>query len=132
MKKTLLRILSLILLIATLMPFAVACVKDPPPNGDDDDDDDNSNSEVEEMDNYFFDLKVKKETDYKIVDLENSTFVNNNNSIKQNVQERNGIKVIKYKSGSKLQANLNETFCLLYATSIRFSVYSENASGFTV
>ena len=134
MKKTLLRIISLLLLFTMLLPLAVACTEDPPPpnDGDGEENENNPNEEESPMQSQFFDLKVKAQTDYRIVDLDNATFVSSNASIKDSLQEKDGKKVIKYTCGSRLQADLTETYCLLYATSIRFSVYSEKASGITV
>ena len=126
MRKTIIRLISLLLLFSMLLPLAVACADDPPPN------ENNPGEEETEMNKDFFNLKVKNTTDYKIVDLENATFVDSNTSIQNNLLEKDGKKVIKYDCTSKLQANLTETYCLLYATSIRFSVYSENASEITV
>ena len=133
MKNTLIRLIPILLLIAMLLPLAVACKKDPPPNNDEDDDDDNTeNGEENEVNSYYFDLKIKNQTDYKIVDLENEQFVNSNDAIKNAKTSCDGVPVIKWNTATTLTANLTESYSLLYASSIKFSVYSEEASGASV
>ncbi len=57
MKKSIFKLIALILVFAMLLPMAVACKKDPPPN-DDDDDDDEENEEQTPVSTPFIDATL--------------------------------------------------------------------------
>ena len=132
MKRFLLKFLSLVLLLATLFPLAVACKKDPPPNKDDDDDDDDNGGQEETTGDYYFKLLTTAKTDSTLINFDDPEFVNLTNRVKNNITEKDGKTVLKWVASSQLDAPLPVYGSLEYVTSIRFSVYSEKATGTVV
>ena len=128
MHKSLLKLIAIFLLLATLLPFATACVNDPPPP---DDDEDEELEEVEVQSKYF-ELMVSDKEDSTLINFSDPSFVNGTPYLKTNVTTKDGYTVLKWNTLSQLDAALPENGSLSYVTSIRFSVYSEKASGAVV
>ena len=135
MSKLLLKLISLILLIATLLPLAAACAEDsPPPNNNGENNEDNQGNENEgggqaEVESNYFSLKVASKTDNTLIDFTDAEFVNGTKYLKENVTQKDGKTVLKWNAAAQLDAALPKEGSLAYVTSIRFSVYSEKATG---
>ncbi len=127
MRKYIIRLVSLILLTAMLLPMAVACSNDPPSN--DDTDDNNQEMEQIEVNSNYFSLEVTSKTDSTLIDFTNSEFVNGTKYLSDNVTEKDGKTVLYWNTAHQLDATLPKEGSLAYVSSIRFSVYSEKASG---
>ncbi len=124
MKSLLIKLLALMLVVATLLPFAVACDDDtPPPDEDEDTGTATTNpinpiipptgpvggssgsgggSETETpVEKYGFKLNVDSETDKTLVDFTNQAFLNKSTYIANNVTEIDGTTVLKFDAGDR-------------------------------
>ena len=77
MKHTILRILALILILASLLPLAAACTKDPPPN-----DDDGGGENVEES--TVISANINQWNEMLLVDFESEKMAELNKNFKTN------------------------------------------------
>ena len=83
MKKTFLRLVSLLLLLAMLLPLAVACKKDPPPNNDDDDDTQNGGNQTPVQ--YYIEAALSGYDTMPICDFSSQEFIGLNANISQRI-----------------------------------------------
>ncbi len=81
------------------------------------------------MKNSFITLKETAKVDYAVVDLTNEKFVNSSDSVKSALTEIDGVRVLKWNTSATFKAALPEMFDMSHTTSLRFSIYSERASG---
>ena len=81
------------------------------------------------MKNSFITLKETAKVDYAVVDLTNEKFVNSSESVKSALTEIDGVRVLKWNTSATFKAALPEMFDMSHTTSLRFSIYSERASG---
>ncbi len=131
MKKRLIRVISLFLVFATVLPALISCDgTGGSSTGGENSGGDNTGGENggENMSKYFT-LKETSSTDYTPFDLTDSQFLEKNNDIKLSVTEKDGKTVVKWKAPNSMQATLNKTYDMTHDCSIRFSVYSEEATG---
>lgn len=131
MKKLFLKLISLLLVTATLLPMLVACDNDP------DDDDDKNNPQnpsggETDMENYYFKLNTVSKVDSVLVDFTEQAFKDKNAGLSNSITEKDGRPVLKWYATNQLDAVLPEVRTLEYCTSVRFSVYSEEATGTVV
>ncbi len=127
MKKTFLRLVSLLLLLAMLLPLAVACKKDPPPDDDGDDDD---IKDGENCGQYYISSAFKEWKSYPLVDYGNADFIAANPRVGEKVASVAGKPGYTFNTAenppsfvlTSEQTNLSEYYY------ISFSVYSESVT----
>ncbi len=130
MKQLYLRILALLLIIATILPLATACKKDPPPNKEPGDDNETENEGEEPMNSFYIDAVQTGAQTLTVADFSSQEMKDTNPSVSNALTSRDGRGVLILEASKNTVAvkfpQSHEVYKNYYY--INFSVYSVQAS----
>ena len=130
MKQLHLRILALLLIIATILPLATACKKDPPPNKEPGDDNETENEGEEPMNSFYIDAVQTGAQTLTVADFSSQEMKDTNPSVSNALTSRDGRGVLILEASKNTVAvkfpQSHEVYKNYYY--INFSVYSAQES----
>ncbi len=136
MKKIILKLLSLLLIFAMLLPMAIACKKDPPPNKDDGDDDDDTENNSQSNPLTYVKVDLVGWDDLVLVDLSSEDMAAINRNFKENqvYNSEAGQSVYRWDTGanSSISLVLGKTVDISSYHFVEFTFYSPAATRETV
>lgn len=126
MKELYLRILALVLIIATVLPLAAACKKDPPPNDDDGDENGEQNGEETKGETTMKNVnaKLKNTITTKIVDFSDSALAERNAELKSLIGEHEGKPAFKFDTNQYYTISLPSELQIGDNHTVTFDIYN--------
>lgn len=136
MKGFFVKLISLILIVCTLLPTAVACSEDPPPNSENPEEEGgnegNQSSKEEESVMNNVNAVIKETVTTKIVDFSDAALVSNNDSLKNKFTVKDGKHAFEFDTNFAYTVNLPAKIDVNDCHTVTFDVYNTAPADATV